>query len=119
MIITGSSADVPPLNLHDGKTVFHVEKRILIGPAQGAPHYVMRLFTVGPGGSTPYHSHPWEHEAFIVRGKCTIRSEDKEFNLAAGGFAYVPANDPHQFVNAGDDVLEFICVVPTEGESIG
>ncbi len=119
MIVTGSSADVPAHDLHNGKTTFHVKKRILIGPAQGAPHYVMRLFTLGKDGATPYHAHPWEHEAFIVRGKCTIRSEDKEFNLVAGDFAYVPANDPHQFINAGDDDLEFICVVPTEGEPTG
>ncbi len=116
MIITDNSANVSPVNLHDGKTVFHVKKRVLIGPAQGAPNYAMRLFSVGVNGATPYHTHPWEHEVFIVRGKCLIKSEDKEVPISAGDFAFVPANEPHQFINAGDDELEFICVVPLEGE---
>ncbi|MCD6142666.1 cupin domain-containing protein [Candidatus Acetothermia bacterium] len=119
MIITGRSADVPPRDLHDGKTVFHVKKRVLIGPAQGARNYVMRLFTLGKGGMTPYHTHPWEHEVFIVQGKCLIKSGMEEIPVAAGDFAFVPPNEAHQFVNAGDEPLEFICVVPKEGEPTG
>ncbi len=119
MIITGKSVDVPALDLHDGKTVFHVKKRVLVGPKQGAQNYVMRLFTVGRGGSTAYHSHPWEHEVFILRGNCSIRSGKEEISVTAGDFAFVPPNEPHQFVNAGDGTLEFICVVPISGESSG
>ncbi len=119
MIITGKSADVPPLDLHDGKTVLHVKKRVLIGPIQGASNYAMRLFTVGVGGSTPYHTHPWEHEVFIVRGECLIKSGDEEIPVSAGDFAFVPPDEPHQFLNAGDGELEFICIVPMEGEQAG
>jgi len=119
MVITGKSADVPPLDLHNGKTIFHVEKRVLIGPAQGAPNYVMRLFTLGKGGATPHHTHPWEHEVFIVRGDCLVRTVDGEKTVTAGDFVYVPPNEEHQFVNAGESPLEFICVVPKEGEPSG
>ena len=114
MIITGKSMNVPPLKLENG-----VVKRILIGPNQGAKNYVMRLFTLGKGGATPYHTHPWEHEAFIVKGDCLIRSGKDEITVTAGDFAYIPPNEAHQFLNAGVDELEFICVVPISGESPG
>ncbi len=119
MVITGKSADVPLLDLHDGKTIFHVKKRVLIGPAEGAQNFVMRLFTLGAGGATPYHTHPWEHEVFIVRGDCTVHTADGEKSVSAGDFVYVPPNEAHRFVNAGEGPLEFICVVPKEGESSG
>jgi len=119
MIVIGKSADVPPLDLHDGNTIFHVEKRVLIGPAQGARNYVMRLFTLREGGATPYHTHPWEHEVFIVRGDCLVRTADGEKAATAGDFVYVPPNEEHQFVNPSESPLEFICVVPKEGEPSG
>ena len=33
--------------------------RWLISKADGAPNFYMRLFEVGPGGSTPHHEHAW------------------------------------------------------------
>ena len=36
-----------------------MEKRVMIGPQQGAPNFVMRVFDLPPGASSPYHSHDW------------------------------------------------------------
>ena len=119
MIQIGKSKDVSARDLHDGETVFHVKKRVLIGPAQGAPNYVMRLFTLGKGGATPYHTHPWEHEVFVLAGKGAVRGADGDHSIEEGDFAYVPPNEAHQFLNRGEDALEFICVVPINGESQG
>lgn len=116
MIITGKSKAVRARDLHDGKTVFHTKKRVLIGPQQGAQEFVMRLFTLSEGGSTPYHTHPWEHEVFVVSGEGTVRSVHGAVDVRAGDFVYVPADDEHQFANAGDDPFEFLCVVPLRGE---
>ena len=46
-----------------------VLKREVITASDGAPHFCMRVFEVEPGSSTPSHSHPWEHEVFILSGK--------------------------------------------------
>ena len=116
MIVTGRSRKVEALDLDDGQTVLHVTKRVLIGPAQGARNFVMRLFTVGEGGSSPYHSHPWEHEIFVVSGKGRIKTENASVAVGAGDFAFVPAGEEHQFANAGPEGFEFICVVPAGGE---
>jgi quercetin dioxygenase-like cupin family protein len=116
MIITGKAKAVRALDLHDGKTVFHVKKRVLIGPDQGAEEFVMRLFTLSQGGATPYHTHPWEHEVYVISGKGKVRSVDGEVDVEAGDFVYVPADDEHQFANAAADPFEFLCVVPLRGE---
>ncbi len=116
MVVTGRSRKVEALDLHDGQTAFYVTKRVLVGPDQGARNFVMRLFTVGEGGSSPYHSHPWEHEIFVVSGKGKIRTENASVGVTAGDFAFVPAMEEHQFVNAGPEAFEFICVVPVGGE---
>ncbi len=55
-----------------------VEMRPLITERDGAPHFAMRLFTLDPGGHTPYHSHEWEHEVYILAGSGAVRSKDGE-----------------------------------------
>ncbi len=45
-----------------------VKKRVLISEADGAPNFIMRRFTIEPGGHTPYHTHPWEHELYVLSG---------------------------------------------------
>jgi quercetin dioxygenase-like cupin family protein len=75
------------------------------------PNFVMRLFTVKPGGSTPLHSHPWEHEVYIISGRGQVKG-GCEADLAAGDAVYVASGDTHNFANTGEDDLRFICVVP-------
>ncbi|HEY5765719.1 MAG TPA: cupin domain-containing protein, partial [Candidatus Deferrimicrobiaceae bacterium] len=50
--------------------------RVLMGENVGAPTFTMRHFEVAPGGSTPYHSHPWEHEVYVLSGKGIARRPD-------------------------------------------
>ena len=116
MIVAKRSADVKQIDLHNGQTVLHTKKRVLIGPEQGAPTFVMRLFTVEADGCSPYHTHPWEHEVFVLAGKGTVKSPDGEVQVSAGDCVYVPPNEEHQFLNAGADPFEFLCIVPKEGE---
>ncbi len=116
MVLVSRSNDVSPRRYDDGETVRHVEKRILIGPAEGAPSFVMRKFTVGVGGCSPYHAHPWEHEVYILSGQGEVRFADGSRLVDPGDFAFVPADDEHQFVNVGQQPLEFLCMVPLDGE---
>ncbi len=59
--------DVTP-TLFDGNAR-RVAGRVVIGRADGAPHFAMRVFEIGEGGHTPKHSHPWEHEMFYHSGR--------------------------------------------------
>jgi len=114
--IIGIAKEVKPLRINNEITK-DVEKRILIGKSNyGAPNFVMRLFTVKPGGYSPKHSHRWEHEIFIVKGKAEVYDGEKYNIVEAGSFVYVPGGIEHQLKNAGDEELEFICVIPTSAD---
>ncbi len=89
-----------------------VHLRVLMGRDVGAPTFVMRHFEIEAGGHTPYHTHPWEHEVFVVAGRGLVRRKDGESPLAAGTFVYVAPGEEHAFVAAGDEALSFLCVVP-------
>ncbi|MBO8166108.1 MAG: cupin domain-containing protein [Kosmotoga sp.] len=110
-IVIGKALEVTPQKFDDA-TVKGVEKRVLIGRKLGAQNFVMRLFTVVPGGYSPKHSHDWEHEVYIVSGTATVVTPDGDKIAKAGSFVYVPGNVVHQFRNDGTETLKFICVIP-------
>ena len=111
----GHFSQVSP-QIFDEGSIKGVEKRVLIGLKEGAPNFVMRLFTMEPGGHTDYHSHPWEHEVFVVEGEITVVGPDgKEETLKEGSFVFVEPNEKHQFKNNSNKTARFICVIPKSG----
>ncbi len=116
MITIRKSDDVEPRIYDDGKTAKNVEKRVLVGPKDHAPGFSMRKFTVGAGGCSPYHTHPWEHEVYILSGQGEVRFAGGSQPVGPGDVAFVPPNDEHQFANTSDAPFEFLCMVPLEGE---
>ena len=108
---------VKPIVEHEQKAVqlegaADVRMRMLIGPADGANTFHMRQFEVAPGGHTPHHAHDYEHEVLILSGTGTVKGAAGEQGCRAGDVVWMPANERHQFVNAGDTPLEFICLIP-------
>jgi len=80
--------------------------------AAEAPRFSMRVFEVAIGGSTPLHTHDWEHEVFILSGRGKVRGPDGDRQLSADDAVFVPPGEEHCFTNTGDDVLRFICCIP-------
>ena len=71
----------------------------------------MRLFRVAPKGYTPYHTHPWEHEVYVLNGNGVLVGETEEHALETGTAVFVPADVKHRF-RAGGEGLAFLCCVP-------
>ncbi len=86
--------------------------RWLVGPDDGAPNFAMRQFEVVPGGHTPQHTHPYEHEVFVLEGRGVVISGQVEHPLEPGAVVYVQPDELHQFRNTGDVPLKFLCFVP-------
>ena len=86
--------------------------RLLVGEAEGAPNFYMRMFTLAPGGHTPRHTHAWEHEMYVLSGSGLAVTPDGELPVRAGQCIYVAPGDDHQFRNTSDDELKFLCLVP-------
>lgn len=89
-----------------------VTMRVVAGPAEKAPTFVMRVFEIQSGSSTPLHAHPWEHEVFVLAGKGILRSEGRETPLMEGDVIVVLPNEQHSFLGIGKDVFRIICAVP-------
>ncbi|MDX9827130.1 MAG: cupin domain-containing protein [Spirochaetia bacterium] len=99
-----------------GQGVTGVTKRIAIGPKDGYDGY-FRVFTVQPGGSSPYHAHPWFHANYVLEGEGKIVIEGVDNPIHKGSVAYIEGGKQHHFVNLGATPLVFICLVPQEGDS--
>ena len=91
-----------------------VQMRMLIGPADAAPTFNMRMFDVAGGGHTPRHTHDWEHEVYILAGEGTVLAGGEGRPISPGQCIYIPPNEEHQFRNGGAGPLRFLCLVPKD-----
>ena len=93
-------------------------KQVPLSKDDGAPIFVFRVFTIEPGGHTPFHQHPYEHLNYVIRGHGTlITGEDNGIDIREGDFAMVLPGEMHQYRNGSDsDPLVVICAVPREFE---
>ena len=89
-----------------------VTLRWVIAKEDGAPRFAMRVIEVQPGCATPHHEHWWEHEVFVLAGKGVVKGGDQQRPVAEGNVVFVPGDEKHQFLNTGEEVLRFICMVP-------
>ena len=105
--------DVEPVEDKPG-----VFRRVVIGPDEGAPTFVMRVFELDPGCSTPYHTHDWEHEIFVLAGQAVAKGRDGETPLTEGTTVFVAPNEEHCFTNVGSDILRVICLIPIDARPV-
>ena len=89
-----------------------VSGRVIIGKADGAPNFCMRVFELDPGGHSPRHIHDWEHEIFFHAGTGEVLNDGSWTPVSAGSAAFVPGGTDHQIRNTGDEKLVFVCLIP-------
>ena len=93
-------------------------RQLLISSRDGSPSYAVRVFTVEPGGHTPYHAHAFEHLNYVISGEgCLVNEAGDQQPIGTGDFALVLPNEKHQYRNLSPDRdLVFICAVPKDYE---
>ncbi len=91
-----------------------VTKRLVQGSDDGVPTAAFRVFTLAPGGHTPYHEHPFEHQNLILEGTGVICTESGEIPVAPGATALILPGERHCFRNTGEAPFSFVCFVPKE-----
>jgi len=98
-----------------GPTAPGVKIRVLIDDEHdGAPVYKLRMIEIDPGGNSPHHSHPYEHENFVVAGTGQVNIDDVWHDLEPGDVVFVPPGIQHQYRNAGDATFKFLCGIPVD-----
>jgi quercetin dioxygenase-like cupin family protein len=110
-----ASVEKVAVTVEGAKDVF---RQTPISSKDGAPTFSFRVFTLMPGGHTPYHSHPFEHVNYIIDGAGAIVTESgQERPVKAGDFALVLPNEKHRYKNtSADKPMAVICAVPKEYE---
>jgi quercetin dioxygenase-like cupin family protein len=74
------------------------------------------IVEVAPKGGPPLHVHHKQEETIhVLKGRYKIRIGDTTFYLQEGGFAYLPSNVPHTFLNLTDAPGEIIVVYTPGG----
>lgn len=94
-----------------------VIKQVPVSKEHGAPIFSLRVFTLEPGGHTPHHAHPFEHENYIIEGQGAILIGDREHPVKKGDFVLVMPDEKHQYRNTSSTKdFVMICAVPKEYE---
>ncbi len=94
-----------------------VKVRWLVGKKEGAPNFAFRIFEMEPGAVIPSHEHEWEHEIFVLAGKGIVGVNDVEKHIEQGDFVLIPPGARHKFINIGESLFQFICVIPLKGDT--
>ena len=89
--------------------------RRLISAEDGAPNFCMRRFELAPGGRTPRHTHPWEHEVYVLEGAGTVFGGGAEHRFRPGDAIYVAPGEEHRFAADSRAGTVFLCLIPTKG----
>jgi len=94
-----------------------LRKRVAIGPEIGATNFVMRIFEMQTGFSSPRHSHSWEHEIYVIEGcGAAVNQNGEKINIQKGDVIFIPPEEMHNLANTGTTPLQFICLVPAGGD---
>jgi quercetin dioxygenase-like cupin family protein len=109
------SVDKKPVGMEGVKNAF---RQVPIGKEDDTPNLSFRVFTLEPGGHTPYHIHESEHVNYFISGKGVIKDEFGNLHpVTAGDFSLILPKEKHQYRNTSDtEDLVFICAVMKEYE---
>ena len=89
--------------------------KIMIGKAEGAPHFVFRYFHIEPGGhSTLDDHHAHDHGVMILHGRAIVTIGDQKVEVGPRDIIYVEPWEHHSFATIGDEPLGFLCVIPNK-----
>jgi quercetin dioxygenase-like cupin family protein len=103
---------------YDNDKAKGVAARVVIGKADGADNFCMRVFEISAGGNTPKHSHDWEHEMFIHHGEGEVYGNGCWNRVKAGNVLFIPGNEEHQIRNSGRGKLIVVCLVPAKAPEL-
>jgi len=95
-----------------------IAARVLIGKADGADNFCMRVFEISAGGNTPLHTHDWEHEMFIHHGEGEVYGNGQWYPVKPDSVLFIPGNEVHQIRNAGKESLIVVCLVPAKAPEL-
>ena len=102
----------------EGKTVQVLSDQVTfkaLAEDTGGVYSLFETVTI-PGGGTPPHSQRYEEESFyVLEGHYTFRVGDRTVELGPGGYAFVPRETVHAFMNTGEAPARMLILVTPGG----
>jgi len=87
-------------------------RRILIGRDEGAEDFIVRYFTIPPGGHSSLEHHRHQHGVVIVNGHGRVLLGDRWAEIGVGDAVFIEPDEVHQLQADAHQPLGFICVIP-------
>ena len=79
---------------------------------EGSRNFAVRHIEIEPDGYSPYHSHSWEHEIFVLEGSGIAVGEKGLEPVTVGDLISIPGEEIHQIKNTGKSTLKILCMIP-------
>jgi quercetin dioxygenase-like cupin family protein len=96
----------------EGNASAGATRRILIGRDEGAEDFIVRYFTIPPGGHSSLEHHRHQHGVVIVQGRGRVLLGESWSEIGPGDAVFIAPDEVHQLQAADDQPLGFICVIP-------
>ena len=106
--------DIPEEEVKAGTNTY---RQVLIGPEEG-PNFIMRRFTIYPGGEIPAHTNLVEHEQYVLWGNAEVCIGEEVLKVKKDDVLFMPAGIPHWYRTEGDEPFVFLCVVPNRTDKV-
>ncbi len=71
---------------------------------------------IPPGGGPPPHRHDFEETFILLEGEMEATFRGKKLIVRAGDTLNIPANAPHQFLNASAGPVRLLCICSPAGQ---
>jgi len=106
-----------PLSEYRTDASADITKQVLVGMTEGATDFIVRYFTIPPGGHSALDQHRHQHGVVVTHGKGRVLLGEQWHDISAGDAVFTDADEIHQFESVGTAALGFICVIPSWAES--
>src|SRR5215471_20267825 len=73
----------------------------LIALDDNPPTCTMSYAEIYPGKTSTHHTHPWEHEVYILKGSGTLVCDGKEYPVKEGDAIFIREDVDHYTLNNG------------------
>ena len=83
------------------------------------PHSQLVLMSLPPGSEIGIESHPVDQFFYLVKGEGTATVGNEDYKLEKGDALCVPAGQPHNVVNTGDEPLKLFTIYSPAQHSAG
>jgi len=117
--VNSSIWSYPTVSLTDYSTAASpgITKQVLLGVPEGVGDFIVRYFTMPPGGKSAFDKHRHQHGVVITHGTGKVLLGEQWHEVGVGDAVFIDTDEIHQLEATGADPLGFICVIPQWAES--